>query len=192
VVVPLLEEFRGRPALTSASSVERRVERLIAVGELPLTDACTRCGAMQTIKVVNVDCGCEWASVRTGGGYRFLILPFFHIIHWQEKPWVEVRGRDTVIPVPLSLCPECSWKLSRPKKWVYLLAGVLLLLVSYLLLNVHWLLGLCIAPLVLVSYFHYRWVSARQQRALKDVLQKVPVYRQLLTKYRYAFLALHQ
>src|SRR6516165_5965018 len=71
VVVPLLEEFRDRPVLPSAATVERRVRRLIAEGMLPSNAVCLRCNNVKA-RVMNVDLECERYTARKRGGQRFL------------------------------------------------------------------------------------------------------------------------
>src|SRR5437660_1576113 len=70
VVVPLLEEFQVRPVLLSAASLQRRVQRLVAEGELPIVSACARCGDVRTAQVVRVDLVCEKFWTRSSGGPR--------------------------------------------------------------------------------------------------------------------------
>src|SRR5262245_58680736 len=77
VVVPLLEEFRDRPHLLSATTIERRVQRLIAAGELPNTEGCIRCGEMKTVQVVNINLECERYTARVHGGMSLLFFLWF-------------------------------------------------------------------------------------------------------------------
>jgi hypothetical protein len=105
VVVPLLEEFRDQAVLLSAPTVERRVRRLIAEGALPDTDACLRCGDA-TAEPVGIDLQCERYMAHTSGGQRFLIIPLvwgFLWATWREPERLEIRGRDTDVPAPVSL-----------------------------------------------------------------------------------------
>src|SRR5688500_9241120 len=68
VVVPSLDEFRERPDLLSATTVERRVPRLIAAGELPPPGGCARCGAVSETAVTPIRLECERYTARAGGG----------------------------------------------------------------------------------------------------------------------------
>src|SRR5262249_22005461 len=148
VVVPLLEEFRDRPVLLSASTIERRVRRLITKGELPATDACIKCGHLRTAEVVNTALECERYRTRVyGGGVGFLflilILPLWLFVFWvlvfwrKEEQRVEHYGRDTDVPAPVCLCTECHRRLGSTGRWKYVIAA-----------------GLFVAISVLVGYFH--------------------------------------
>jgi hypothetical protein len=186
VVVPLLEEFQNRPLLLSAASVERRVQRLVAEGELPADDACARCGEVRATEVVETCLECEKSRTRTYGGFRFLIFPGFWV-WWHEERRVEVRGRDTVVPVPLCLCRECGSRLGGPNRGASLAVVVSVLTVSALLTYFGVALGVGVGAAGLALWFwQKRRAWQRRQRELKSLLRHVPVYRQLLDKYPYA------
>jgi hypothetical protein len=179
----LLEEFQDRPLLLSAATLERRVRRLIAEGELPITDACIRCGEVKAVQVVNLHLECERYTAHAHGGLRFLLLPWFRVVWWEEE-WVEIRGRDTDVPTPVCLCAECRRLLRGPAGSVYLLLAALLLIVSGLVGYFHVLAGVGLAAVGLALLgWHRLHVSGRRQRALKGLLRKVPVYRQVLERY---------
>jgi hypothetical protein len=183
VIVPLLEEFRDRPLLLSAATLERRVQRLIAEGELPPQGACLRCESEREAGVVNVALECEKYKTRTYGGTRFLILPWLWVA-WREEERVEIRGRHTDVPAPVCLCEECRSQFRRPPGSGYLLLATLLVAVSGIVgyFNLAAGVGLATVGLVLLGWHRHR-VLKKRQRALKGLLQKVPVYRQVLARY---------
>jgi hypothetical protein len=186
VVVPLLDEFRVRPVLLSAVSLERRVQRLIAERELPITDACAGCGEGEGVQAVNVELECERSWAITSGGPRFLITPWFWVA-WEEEKRTEVPGRDTVIRAPIGVCPECRQRFRRPNRLVYLMVAVALLGAGLVLAYVHVLIRIGSMAVALAAlYWQSRRAWKRRQRAIKDLLRNVPVYRQLLAQYPYA------
>jgi hypothetical protein len=188
VVIPLMEEFRDRPLLLSAPTLERGVQRLVAAGELPLP-ACLRCGdgAANGVEVV---LECERARARAGGGRRFLIVPGLFWMTWREEEWVEIRGRDTVVRTPVALCAECRGQLrgqATPGHLKSLLLTILLLAVSGLVGYFHLVAGVALAVvgLVVLGWLGPR-VFRRRQQALKALLRRVPVYHQVLERYPWA------
>ncbi len=203
VVVPLLEEFRVRPHLLSAASIERRVRRLIAAGELPAADTCACCGAEQA-EVVRIELECERYTARAYGGERFLILPVFSFVFWmtwREEERVEVRGRDTDVPAPVCLCALCKSRFYRRAGWAYpaltalaVAAGGLVALALFLgelpvYLDVLAGLGVVLIGLLGLALWRRRDFQSRQ-RQLKALLSQVPLYRQVLERYRNALVVL--
>jgi hypothetical protein len=198
--VPLLEEFRDRPDLLSAASIERRVRRLIAAGELPPTGCCVRCGEGNTAEVVPVELECERYTARAYGGERFLVLPLFPLllwVRWQEEERVEIHGRDTDVPAPVCLCQRCRLHFRRRSGWadlglaalVLALGGVaaLVMVQGGVAVAFAWATGLGVAVAGVVGLAFWRWLAFRsRQRQLKHVLCRVPVYRQVLARYRQA------
>jgi hypothetical protein len=183
VVVPLLEEFQAQPVLLSASSIERRVERLIAEGQLPVSDTCASCGDNSAAREVKAVFEGERYSSRSSGGHRFLVLPWL-FVWWQEEERTEIFGRDTDVPVPLYLCSRCAGQLRPPSRWPYLTAALVTLVVATLVGFFHVVAGLSVAVVSLaLVYWLSRQASWRQQRTLKELLRETPVYRQLLEKY---------
>jgi hypothetical protein len=188
VVVPLLEEFREQPVLLSSVSVERRVKRLIAEGVLPRTDACLRCGDPKP-QVVDANVACERSKTRAyGGGLRLLLIPIpfagFLFKAWEEETAVEIHGRDTDVPAPVGLCAHCQDELrSPPARW-YLFSFLLLVLTSAAVGYVVLWAGMVMAAAglaLLVLARHLAWKTWQQK--LKRMLNKIPVYRQVMQRY---------
>jgi hypothetical protein len=186
VVVPLLEEFTDGSILLSASSIERRVRRLIAEGLLPSTDACLRCGD-GAAESVAIDLQCERYAARATGGQRFLIIPFlwgFFWTAWREPEGLEIRGRDTDVPTPVGLCADCWNKVRAPPASWYMLLTALLLAASGVVGYLNRLAGIGCAVIGLSLMIAVRSIILRRwQSMLKQLLRKVPVYRQVLKRY---------
>jgi hypothetical protein len=201
VVVPLLDEFRDRPRLLSAATLERRIRRLLAEGELPDTDACRACG-QEDARVVKIVAACERRSVHTSGGSSFLFIPLpwgFIGARIHEETRVEIRGRDTDIRTPVSLCASCHRGLRRPSRPLDGLALAALLLAVIVLIFIGFngyplfLIGIvaAVAGMILVPWRRSR-VWRRWDEAVKGLLRKVPVYRQLLEDYPHAVIIIPQ
>jgi hypothetical protein len=193
VVVPLMEEFRGRPTLPSATTLERRIQRLIAGGLLPATDACLGCGAAGA-PPVNLRLECERSSTQFSGGRRFIILPApWGLVgaSWREPVRVEVQGRDTNLYVLTPLCDACRRRLGAPALWWYLLPlaplAALGAVVGYFGVGVGFAAVLLAGVGLLLLARRVSWGA--WQRTVKGLLRKVPVYRQLLQKYPHAVVA---
>jgi hypothetical protein len=189
VVVPLLDEFRERPDLVSASTIERRVIRLVAEGELPLTGTCARCGAAED-GITRVILVCERYTARSGGGERFLIVPFITGVFWmswREEEWTEIRGRDTDVIAPVCLCGLCLRHLRGRPGRAYLLPAAAAVGAGVLVGLANPVVGIVVGWAGLVGVALWRRASRRgRQRELKQVLGRVPAYRQVLTRYRHA------
>jgi hypothetical protein len=190
VIVPLLEEFRDRPLLLSAATLERRVQRLVAEGELPFGGACLQCGEEGGADLVKVSLECERYKVREHGGVGFLVLPWLWVV-WRQEKWVEIRGRDTDVTAPVRLCEECRREVRGAPGPGLLFPVAVLLAVSGLVGYFHVAagVGLAAAGLVLLVWRRRRAFRTRQ-RALKEMLRKVPLYRQVLQRYPRAIVVL--
>jgi hypothetical protein len=194
VIVPLLEEFENRPVLLSAATVPRRIRRLIAEGELPGTTGCLQCHDTKTRGIINVAVECEKMRTRVSGGDRFYLFPV--IIGWlwiyrEEEQWVELIGQDTTWSLPICLCPDCYRQLGPLRNRLYLLGAALLVAFSVPLIYLHVVLGVTLGLVSLLVLFWLRSRAAkRQQNRLKNLLQRVPVYGQLLKQYPHAVLVL--
>jgi hypothetical protein len=189
VVVPLLEEFRDHPVLLSATTVEGRIRRLIAEGVLPSTDACLRCGDV-TAQLVGIDLQCERYKARASGGQRVLIIPFLWGVFWatwREPERLEIRGRDTDVPAPVGLCEECRHQLRAPVAFWYVALTAFLLAASCIVGYFLPVAGIGLAVVALALLVVTRHLAVQSwQGALKGLLRKVPVYRQVLERYPWA------
>jgi hypothetical protein len=184
VVVPSLVELQERGVVVSAASVERRIRRMLAGGELPITGRCAGCGEEEAARVANAYVECEKSHTRTTGGFRFLVVPGLFWVAWNEEKRTEIIGRDTDVRTPFSVCPQCRRQLGKSRFWVYLLVAALLGVAGVLLLCLYPWVALV---LFLLAFFLPEWLRVRawerRQRTLRGLLRKVPVYGQLLDKY---------
>jgi hypothetical protein len=112
--VPSLSELRhsvGQPRYNLG--IVERIRQKVATGDLPSESACVKCG-VQTSGILFCDVECErpW---RSGGGFwkyffLFLLAPvwlwFGQALKDSRRP--EQFGRETVVEVPLRMCPECQ------------------------------------------------------------------------------------
>jgi hypothetical protein len=136
---------------------------------------------------VNVNLECERYTARAHGGQRFLVIPFlwgFLWAAWREEERVEIRGRDTDVAAPIALCANCQCQLRAPSGALYLLFTVLLLAASGTLAYFSLAIGVGTAAAGLILLLLMRRLTIRSwQQALKVLLRKVPVYRQVLQRY---------
>jgi hypothetical protein len=187
VVVPNLEEFQERSDLLSAMTIERRIPRLIAAGELPPSDGCARCGLARTADFTPIRLECERYTARSGGGQRLLIVPLFSAllwVWWREEEWVEIHGRDTDVFAPLCLCDQCRRHLRGRAGDIYWLTGALAIAVGMLVGIANIVAGIGVAAVGVLGVLLWRWIARRtRQRELKQLLRRVPVYRQVLADY---------
>jgi hypothetical protein len=188
VLVPLIEEFRDQPVQLSAATVERRIRRLIAAGQLPAKDACIRCGEVEATSVVSVHLVCERAEERTRieSVRSNTVIPGL-VRNVQVEYRTEVYGSNTEVPVPICLCQVCRGQLFASSRAGFLIPAVVLLAAGMLLGYFSILLGVVgVVAALAVSYGLMKRTLQRRQRAIKDVLRKVPVYSQILKRYPYA------
>jgi hypothetical protein len=189
VVVPLPEEFRCRSHVLSAMTVERRVRRLLAAGDIPPQGVCALCGQAGEAEEVDLRLICERSHYQSSGGRRFLFIPFINLfMWWEEERRVEVLGHDTAVPVPLALCQECARSLPCPQgDRGDLAAAAAILAVAAAVCYFSVLAGIAVGVtgLAAVSRLGQRR-EARWQGGLKALVGQVPAYRQLLDQYRFA------
>jgi hypothetical protein len=190
VEVPLLEEFRDHSDLLSSTTVESRILRLVAEKELPRIGLCEKCGDRNSREVVSAKLDCERATVSHHGGLSFLYIPFLFWMFWQEEERIEIRGHDTRVPAPISLCRPCHVRLCERPGSLKIGIGLAILFISFGILvgyfNVAAGIGV-VATGLLGSFAGVsvgRYVAFRaRERALKNLLSQVPVYRQMLVTY---------
>lgn len=187
IVVPLADEFDGRPLLTSAATIERRVHRLIALGELPLPGVCRSCGEVSDVDDVWLTLACERYKVRVSGGTHVLLLPMLFLsmlVWWEEEERVDIRGRDTDVMSPIRLCRTCRQKMRRRNTRPWVVAAILAIAVAATIGIFSVWIAIGILFLAFVTIMITRRLSiSRRERQLKNVLSTVPVYRQILDRY---------
>lgn len=188
VEVPLLEEFQNNSDLLSATTVENRILRLVRAGDLPITGACACCGDVNDTAVVRAILDCERSSVRHRSGISVLWIPGLFTV-WtvrEEKP--EVFGNDTTVPAPICMCAACQRQVQRFRPSYFLEPIGFALILGGVAAVLHWFVGVVIMIVTLIVgwFFAPGRVYWARQRELKDVLGRVPVYRQMLAGYPYA------
>jgi hypothetical protein len=168
-------------------TIERRIPRLIAAGELPPSDGCARCGPAGTADFTPIRLECERYTARSGGGERFLVFPLFSAllwVWWREEQWVEIHGRDIDVRAPLCLCEQCRRHLRGRSGAAYRLIGALAIALGVLFGIANVGAGIAVAAVGILGVLLWRWLARRtRQRQLKQLLRRVPVYRQVLADY---------
>lgn len=195
VILPPAEEFEGKRVVLSASTIERRIRRLIYAGELPPSSECAWCGSLHA-KPVDIRLVCETSTSWQTGGERLVIIPLGIGVAWSysnQEERVETVGRDNTVPVPLCACETCARNLRAPEplKIPRFLVSLALVVIAAAVAGFSPLLGLAVAVLPLVLLFvvlpwRHRLRARRWGQALKDKIRQVPIYAQLLREYRYA------
>ena len=188
VEVPLLDEFEGRSELISATTLEARILRLVRVGELPMRDGCVVCETVSDLEIIPTILECETSSVHYRDSVSVIWVPGIFSIwtYKEEKP--EVFGNDTSVPAPVCLCKQCQTCL-HSKKTAYFLWPVLIgVLFGGMAAYFHIVAGVAmmiVTVLIGTILFRY-WSIKSRQKLLKNILSRVPVYRQMLDSYPYA------
>ena len=188
VEVPLLEEFEACADLLSATTVEARIFRLVATGDLPALGQCLECEAAGTRKVLRAVLDCERYTTHSEGGLRFLYIPFLFWAVWTEERRVEVRGHDTIVPAPVCVCGPCQKRLRQrrglPLTWILLAIFPMACILAFFHLAAGVLVAFAGLLVGLPVFGLLRFLAhRRQQRSLRDLLRRVPVYRQMLDSY---------
>jgi hypothetical protein len=189
--VPLLEELQTGRALISAATIERRIRRMISSGDLPADRLCARCGSTDVTRPVDANVECERYRTKTSGGFRFLPIPGLFWVYWREEKRTETLGRDTDVKVVFHLCDGCRQQFRDPGGWAWLIiAAALTAAVGVMVYLSSWAgLALLLVALGLPWWLRLRALK-RRQRAIKQVLRVVPVYKQLLDRYPNALVVL--
>ena len=184
IVVPLLEEFRSSPNLLSAATIERRIRRLIAKRELPITGSCAKCGFATAVEAVPMNVECERYTARAYGGEGFLYIPFLPLLWWREEERVEIHGRDTDVAAPVCLCVPCQESFHGWPRSSYLGFAACVFTLGVVVGFFSLAAGIAVEVAGLIGFVFWKRVAYRnRQRALKHLLYKVPVYGQLLSSY---------
>ncbi len=187
VAVPTLAGLRRQAGMPDYyASPELFIPEMIARGELP-GPGCARCGSPDA-EAVPAFAECERAWVRRAGWrVEAIVAVVFGVLIFRKEPAQE-RGRTLTVPVPFKVCRGCRRGLSplpagfRLVKFALVVAAVLLLPGWPLWAPV----PLAAAVLAWAAERHADW---RRQRAIRNVVQFVPVYNRLLEKYPDAHIA---
>jgi hypothetical protein len=204
VVVPTLEEFRVRPVLRSATTIEARIRGMIEDGELPQTSACGSCGEVNRRNVVEFEVECEKAQVRDGAPVGFFVLLVSAVLSFglflklallasAESGPGEILGRDYSVWLPMCLCRDCHLRLRSRGGRIGRVVAVGLFVIGLLIVYLQIFIGLGIVAVSIVLVIGNEYlVLKRRQRSLKHLLRTVPAYGQLLKKFPRAVIVLPQ
>jgi hypothetical protein len=158
---------------------------MIEAGELP-PPACVGCGDVGEETVpASAECERAWES---GGGrgwwVAFFLFGLLGALLLRARGEGRTYGRNLYVPVTFRLCGRC--RCPSPRTGLFLFLRVLkfgLLVVGAALTFAEPVLG---APLVVAGVLLW-WVETATRRgrqaAIKRLLRRVPVYRQLLGDY---------
>ena len=189
VSVPLLSDLRRAAGLDAyPENPARKIERMRAVGELPVGDTCARCDD-PTDDVLDLVAECEtaWATQHVGESRVVGVIVVSGLpipIPVAEMEEGETKGQALTVCVPVRLCRACRRPL--PKPWV----GPGLLAVEVGTFLAAWALvcalspwALLLLPAAALVWCFDRRLRRREQGYLQGVLREVPVYRELLERY---------
>lgn len=208
-LVPPLSELRRQAGMAAfEKSTSDTILEMVSDGRLPPGPGCVDCGTVCDERPLVALCervrlGTSESRGQWSGGFIAGILgglPFFLPLgSWTAGEVREQQlGRDVVVPMPVRICDRC-WEQStgRSRNAVFgYLAAALAAVVAVLL--VLWALkpfiGVEISPTGIVAALAaaiLAWVAKRRSTAesaaaVKALLSKVPVYRDLCREYPHA------
>jgi hypothetical protein len=192
VIVPPTAEFADSPVLISGCTLENRVRRLLALGQLPPSRECAWCGAPEA-QPFDIRLVCEESEARATGGEHIVWIPGLLWVYSREGEGVAFYGCDNTVPVPLCACQNCAEKLRAPKDLVlprFPLALFTTVAAAVIAVFAP-IVALLAALLVFLTVFvmiprRYSLVLRRWDEGVKERLNRVSIYAQLLTEYPFA------
>ena len=185
IKVPSFRELRECAGLPADNvSPVLLITHLLVKGELYPPADCVWCAA-ESDAVLHLQIDCERAWVR-GGGFRWgvlltsLLLPV-KIFSWEPG---EEHGKDLIFELPVTVCLKCRHRLEPRRRrnilpivrWVLLVMAIGALFVRPLV-AVGFAAGFALMCLLETS------LTRKRVDPLKETLQKVPLYAQLLDRY---------
>ena len=190
VRVPALSELKrqaGLPAYNPSAAL--LIEHMLADRELPGTAMCVCCNDT-TEDTIEVSAECEKVWIRGPNDGASLVVAFFLVGIWAfllRQRDTQEFGRTLILRLPVRLCAKCQRTALR--KWPgrdYRVLGISLAVPGLVLLVFSAVWG----GLLVIGSFLIWWLSvaatARRQAAIKDIVQRVPIYEQLLREYPHA------
>ena len=209
MTLPPLGQLRKQAGLTAYEKpTSELIIEMVADGQLPERTACVSCGA--SCGEMSLVAICERTRMRThsdggggsGGGFLAgfvggipLLLPFGGGGGSESRVTEEQLGRSVVVPVPMCICDRCWHEVSGRRVSNLLQRSTLALGIATAVLLVLWLVGPFLrfkVPMVWVcSCFGgavacgiaERWYAASSMLAVKSLLRKTPIYRDLCAEY---------
>jgi len=191
VSIPSLAKLRRSAGLKGVEeSPTNRVTSGVSAGILPPQE-CFVCGHAEGDQYELVAI-CESSTARTSGGFDwmvFLLTLFLSplIVFSWKKETTRVIGRDTVVPVPISVCYSCKGTLPRPYlltilraiRWTLVLIGCVVLFREFVISPA---LVAVISGILLV-FFIERFMEWRAQSKYRSLLYTVRDYRLLIDHF---------
>jgi hypothetical protein len=191
--VPSLAVLREGAGLTSYEiAPEAKILGMLERGELPAR-TCVDCGRTES-PVLPLFANCEQAhsSETSGGGglaaigVAAIVAGWFYSGFFREddRGGVVSHGRVTDVPVPTSLCVACSSAYDFTQRDFGLMRiGRLLLIGGVILLPLYGIVGAGLAAGSFSAFAIRSAITARRQRRLKSLVQKTPIYAELLARF---------
>lgn len=190
VVVPSLAQLRRKIGLKAVEqSPADLVNSGVKAGVLPPQE-CFVCGQSNSDEYGFMAI-CESSNAHTRGRFNWglLLLTLFFpvtIFSWRSEE-TKVVGRDTVVPVPISLCYSCKGVLPRPYvltilrvfRWLLVISGCVLLLGEFAVSN--WLIAFLVS--ILLLFVVEKTIEIRSQSRLRSLLHPVREYRLLMDHF---------
>jgi hypothetical protein len=199
VKVPSLARLRADAGLASMDvPVAIQVSHLLESGELP-TNTCIACQSSST-DVIPLVADCEQVHVQESGGSFFLNVLGILIFGWWifflfGKKQTHIHGRETIIPVPASVCHDCQRRLfqSQSNPSLYVFATVFWAVIVFASFLFHWACGVVAVFCGIVLWRVFASNSAaRKQQTIKETLGSIPIYRKVFETYPDALVVIQQ
>lgn len=193
VAVPSSMELRASAGLPEIDiPLKEQVLARLKSGELPPPD-CLECGT-GAAEVTPFVAECERAYKKKSADHHLsgmlvmamsgAILGFMGMFLFRRTS-VELLGRDTIIPVPAGLCPQCRGRLQPlVPLWLLSTLGLGLLIgavVAFFLSGWQIAAGLLTGWLIVrITTAVLRWNS---QQRIRQTLSSIPLYQRVFEKY---------
>lgn len=181
VDVPSLAQLRKQAGLSAVEvAVEFQIARLVETRELP-PPSCIMCGS-NSADQMSFAAICEQIYVQKSGGFSWftLLCSLGNFMAWRPTE-ISMHGRNTIVPTPVSACDHCRRQLMHTSSQVFAALLALAGVVAMLMLSRQ--SGMIFFGLAFVAYFYSGWSNKHRQRALKQWLGQIPLYKQLFDKY---------
>jgi hypothetical protein len=184
-LVPRLSDLRHQAGLDAyGKSIAARVSGMIAGGELPRGRECMCC-CKDTPASLKYMAECEqlWRKSPT---WQIFFVPWLGFVWMFNERGNEDVGRETSVPLSLRICEACRpgsglQQAAFVLKWAkWLLAALALLLADFRTMLLLAAVVAWSAELVIRRF---------EQRSLKALFSKEPVYRELFSEFPQCFLA---
>lgn len=185
VSVPSLAALRRRAGLPPVDlGPDFRIDQMLHSGELPPAE-CIVCGHQDcNLTPFFADCERQYVKRKSGFAVGVGIGPLFVPIASREGS-VECHGRDLIVPLPVKVCEHCHRTIPRPTtaRGVGISAAVGIGLSILCMFVVHWSVAIAFLIISAALFIASKILPRTRQKALRQMLKKVPVYAELLETY---------